>query len=151
MQQLAARADGRLADAYAEHVAAAAAGDGEALLAVADAFEALGAVRFASEAAAHAAEAFAAAGREDSARRAAARSRELFERGDGGEPPAMPGLEGVAGELTAREAQLVKLAATGLSNAEIADRLVLSRRTVESHLYRAMQKLGVSDRRDLSA
>ncbi|MGO9753110.1 MAG: LuxR C-terminal-related transcriptional regulator [Solirubrobacteraceae bacterium] len=31
----------------------------------------------------------------------------------------------------------------------MAVRLVLSVRTVESHLYRAMQKLGVSDRREL--
>jgi DNA-binding NarL/FixJ family response regulator len=31
----------------------------------------------------------------------------------------------------------------------MAERLVLSIRTVELHLYRAMQKLGVSDRRDL--
>jgi len=45
--------------------------------------------------------------------------------------------------------QIVTLAAEGLSNAEIADRLVLSVRTVESHIYRAMHKLGVSDRRDL--
>ena len=51
--------------------------------------------------------------------------------------------------LTARESQLVGLARQGLSNAEIADRLVLSVRTVETHLYRAMQKLGVSDRREL--
>jgi hypothetical protein len=42
-----------------------------------------------------------------------------------------------------------QFARLGLSNAEIADRLVLSVRTVESHIYRAMQKLGVSDRRDL--
>ena len=52
-------------------------------------------------------------------------------------------------KLTQREAQLVKLASDGLSNPEIADRLVLSVRTIESHLYRAMQKLGVNDRRDL--
>jgi len=45
--------------------------------------------------------------------------------------------------------QIVTLAAEGLSNAEIAERLVLSVRTVESHIYRAMHKLGVSDRRDL--
>jgi DNA-binding NarL/FixJ family response regulator len=51
--------------------------------------------------------------------------------------------------LTAREAQLVELASRGLSNAEIADRLVLSVRTVESHIYRAMHKLGVGDRRRL--
>ena len=37
------------------------------------------------------------------------------------------------------------------SNAEIADRLVISVRTVETHLYRGMQKLGVSDRRELAA
>ncbi len=35
------------------------------------------------------------------------------------------------------------------AGAEIAERLVLSVRTVETHLYRAMQKLGISDRRDL--
>ena len=52
-------------------------------------------------------------------------------------------------DLTSREAQLVELARQGLSNAQIAERLVLSIRTVESHLYRAMQKLGVSDRHDL--
>jgi DNA-binding NarL/FixJ family response regulator len=52
-------------------------------------------------------------------------------------------------ELTPREAEFVDLAARGLSNSEIADRLVLSVRTVESTLYRAMQKLGVHDRRQL--
>jgi DNA-binding CsgD family transcriptional regulator len=41
------------------------------------------------------------------------------------------------------------LARQGLSNAEIADRLVISIRTVEAHLYRGMQKLSVSHRHDL--
>ena len=93
--------------------------------------------------------AFLQAGRQDSARRAAARSRELFVDAQGGTPPPIEGLDGPAVELTARETQLVELARQGLTNAEIAERLVLSVRTVESHLYRAMQKLGISDRREL--
>ena len=51
--------------------------------------------------------------------------------------------------LTAREAEVVDLVRQGFSNREIASRLFLSVRTVESHLYRAMQKLGTSDRRQL--
>ncbi len=63
--------------------------------------------------------------------------------------PEIDGLDAAAVELTPREAQLIELASPGLSNAEIADRLVLSVRTVQTHLYRGMQKLGISDRRDL--
>jgi DNA-binding NarL/FixJ family response regulator len=48
--------------------------------------------------------------------------------------------------LTAREREIVTLAARGLSNRDIADLLVLSVRTVEGHLYRAGHKLGVGDR-----
>jgi ATP/maltotriose-dependent transcriptional regulator MalT len=149
MRSTHARCDARIVDAYVAHVEARAAGDATALLETAEGFEAVGATRFACEAAAHAAEAFAAAGREDSARRAAARCRELHDPAQGGTVPAMPGLEPAGLVLTGREAQLVELAARGLSNAEIAERLVLSVRTVESHLYRAMHKLGVTDRRDL--
>ena len=75
----------------------------------------------------------------------------MFADGQGGTPPPIEGLDGPAIELTTREAQLVDLARQGLTNAQIAERLMLSVRTVESHLYRAMQKLGISDRRELSA
>ncbi|MDW5595721.1 helix-turn-helix transcriptional regulator, partial [Conexibacter stalactiti] len=149
LRALAERTDAPLAAAWSAHAAAKAADDGVALVAAADAFEAIGALRCACETAADAAAAFLRAGREDSARRAAARSRELHERGSGGTPPPIDGLDGPAVALTPREAQLVELAGRGLSNAEIADRLVLSVRTVESHIYRAMQKLGVRDRREL--
>jgi len=141
--------DGRLSVAYMDDVAARAAGDAGAVLTCADQFETIGALRHASECAAAAAEIFVEAGRQDSARRAAARSRELGARCQGGVAPEVRGLAPDGLSLTERERQLVELAAQGLSNAEIADRFVLSVRTVESHLYRAMQKLGVKDRRDL--
>jgi DNA-binding NarL/FixJ family response regulator len=149
LQGLRARCDARLVAAYADHTAARAADDGAALLTVVDEMEQIGALRYATEAAAHAADAFARHGREDSARRAAARSRELHSRGHGGLAPTMDELNTTAVALTRRETQLVKLASQGLSNSEIADQLVLSVRTVESHLYRAMQKLGVNDRHEL--
>ena len=41
---------------------------------------------------------------------------------------------------------MAQLAAEGLTSKAIADRLVLSPRTVESHLYRVFTKLGVRDR-----
>ena len=43
------------------------------------------------------------------------------------------------------------LAADGLSSREIADRLYLSHRTVENHLQRIYDKLGVSNRHQLAA
>ncbi len=52
--------------------------------------------------------------------------------------------------LTKREHEIAMLAAT-LQNREIAQRLSLSVRTVENHLARAMKKLGVRSRTDLSA
>ena len=143
------RCDARLVAAYVDHAAALAARSGPELLEVADEFARIGTLRYATEAAAMAATAFLQTGRQDSARRAAARSRDLFVDGQGGTLPPIEGLDGPAVELTAREAQLVELARQGLTNPQIAERLVLSVRTVESHLYRAMQKLGVSDRREL--
>ncbi len=43
----------------------------------------------------------------------------------------------------------MQMVAQGLSNRVIAERLYLSRRTVESHLYRVFPKLGVSSRAQL--
>ena len=52
--------------------------------------------------------------------------------------------------LTAREQEIARLAARGLSNPEIAGRLSVSTRTVENHLYRVFQKLHISDRSALA-
>lgn len=51
--------------------------------------------------------------------------------------------------LTAQELQIGKLAAEGLSNREIGERLILSPRTIGSHLYRIFPKLGISSRSEL--
>jgi DNA-binding NarL/FixJ family response regulator len=48
--------------------------------------------------------------------------------------------------LTAREIDVLHLVADGLSNAEIAERLVLSQRTVHAHLRSIFDKLGVNSR-----
>ncbi|MGO1924204.1 response regulator transcription factor [Brachybacterium tyrofermentans] len=52
-------------------------------------------------------------------------------------------------DLTAREAEVVGLVAQGLSNQEIAERLVLSPATARTHVSRAMIKLGARDRAQL--
>ncbi len=51
--------------------------------------------------------------------------------------------------LTAQELQIAQLAAQGLSNREIGDRLFLSHRTIGSHLYRIFPKLGITGRGQL--
>ena len=60
-------------------------------------------------------------------------------------PRTVPGLE----SLTAREREVVRLVAAGLSNDEIAERLVLSPATAKTHVNRAMTKLGARDRAQL--
>ncbi len=55
------------------------------------------------------------------------------------------------GGLTLREREVVVLAAGGLPSRAIAEQLSLSVRTVDNHLGRAYAKLGVSDRRGLTA
>ncbi|MCZ2811949.1 response regulator transcription factor [Modestobacter sp. VKM Ac-2979] len=56
---------------------------------------------------------------------------------------------GLLPTLTDREREITELAAHGLSNQQIADRLIVSPLTVRTHVHRAMMKLGARDRAQL--
>ena len=62
-----------------------------------------------------------------------------------------PGTLTNPGGLTDRQLEILRLVATGLSNAEIAHRLVVSPRTVDHHVSAILAKLGVPTRRDAAA
>lgn len=63
---------------------------------------------------------------------------------------AANGVGGPAATLSAREREVAELAASGLASRLIAERLVLSPRTVDTHLGSAYRKLGVSSRMELA-
>jgi len=53
--------------------------------------------------------------------------------------------------ISVREREVATLAATGLTNTQISQRLHVSVRTVEGHIYRACSRLGLTDRTALAA
>ena len=61
-------------------------------------------------------------------------------------PPRSPGLVDPATTLTPQQLQVAELAAAGLTNKQIAERLFLSPRTVATHLYELFPKLGITSR-----
>ncbi len=67
---------------------------------------------------------------------------EEFARTPAADAPPPPSFE----ELTAREMDVLKLIARGMSNAEIAAELIVSETTVKTHVTRVLLKLGVRDR-----
>ena len=145
LAQLAKATDSAACVARASHAAATLDGTGDRLESAADGLEQVGLWLLAAEAFAAAAAAHAGSG----GRRAAACSRRashLLQRCEGARPPTMT-LGDRAAPLTPREREVVTMAAGGLTSKAIADRLVISVRTVNNLIQHAYIKLGVHDRK----
>jgi DNA-binding CsgD family transcriptional regulator len=133
-----------LAEAIATHARGLTDHDGDLLDAAASRFDDLGASACVADAMAQAAGEHARKGHRDkevaSSARAYGVARQCGLRTPAVEAAARPL------PLSGREREIALLIAAGLSNRQIADRLVISVRTVEGHLYRIFTKLGINDR-----
>jgi DNA-binding CsgD family transcriptional regulator len=146
---LAARSDSVLVAARANHAAALVEDDADRLSDAADRFEAIGAILLAAEAAAAAAD---SSRRRLDQRRATAlelRSGQLAARCEGATTPGLRKAVWLV-PLTAREREVAVLAAAGHPSRVIAERLYLSVRTVDNHLRRIYEKLGIPGRAKLA-
>ncbi|MFC4604888.1 helix-turn-helix transcriptional regulator [Rhodococcus kronopolitis] len=150
LEQLAAQVAGTLFGAAAVHARALADRDGDRLDVLAGKLESVGALLVAADAAAQAATVHGAAGNRRAELAAAAAAKRLAQRCAGASTPALTAVSNPL-PLTGRELEVASMVARGLSNKEIADRLVVSVRTVEGHIYRSCTKLDVPDRTALAA
>jgi DNA-binding CsgD family transcriptional regulator len=140
---------GGLVAALAAHAAALVRGNAADLEAAGRAFEALGASLLAAEAYLAAATAYHSGGQGRSASAMTRRAAETAANcGDARTPGLSPGA--TTWRLTRREQEIAAMAAAGASSREIADRLVLSVRTVDNHLQNIYSKLGVTRRDELA-
>jgi DNA-binding CsgD family transcriptional regulator/tetratricopeptide (TPR) repeat protein len=126
------------------------AGDAPALQEVSRDFEQMGDLVAAADAAAHAAAAHRHDGQRGAALSCCTRAQALAQRIGGITTPALRQATDRL-PLTGREREITMLFSRGLSARAVAERLVLSVRTVEGHIYRAMAKTGTSSRDELIA
>jgi DNA-binding CsgD family transcriptional regulator/tetratricopeptide (TPR) repeat protein len=145
---IAAEVDGGLVGAFANHAAALVRTDAADLEAAGRDFETLGASLLAAEAYLAAASACQSGGQ---ARAATALTRRAAEIASTYPAARIPGVSPGAAtwRLTRREQEVAAMTVAGASSREIADRLVLSVRTVDNHLQNIYGKLGVTRRDEL--
>jgi DNA-binding CsgD family transcriptional regulator len=146
---LATQVDGDLVAARAAYASALAARDSEVLGKVAGDFEELGTILYAAEASAEAAAVLRHAGQTRRAAAAEQRAARLLARCEGAATPPVRFITARV-RLTQGELDTAMQAAAGRSNKQIAAEMQLSVRTVESHLQRAYEKLGISGRHELA-
>ena len=143
--------EGPMGVARAAHAGALVQRDATRLAALSVEFEEMGALLLGAETAADAAAVWRRAGDRRSAAAAERRACLLAARCEGARTPKLAPPDPAAGPLLSeRELQIARLAATGLSNKDIAEALHLSPRTVENKLHTAYSKLGVRGRDELA-
>lgn len=137
-----------LPDAIAAHARALSEHDGRLLDEVADRFAEIGAMALAADAAAQAMHEYARAGERAKGLESGARAHWMA----GKFGLNSPAIESAAQPLpiSDREREIAAMVAAGMSNREIADRLSVSVRTVEGHLYRTFSKLHIQSRDQLA-
>ncbi|WP_231639765.1 helix-turn-helix transcriptional regulator [Mycobacterium sp. Marseille-P9652] len=148
-RQLAEELSLPLAEAVAAHTVSLSSTDGAGLLAASAQYRDMGDRVAAADAAAQASVAFDAAQQHRRGLYAAALAKELADQCGGLCTPALRTPAGI--KLSGRQRDVVELVVAGLSNREIAERLVMSVRTVEGHVYRACQRVGAQSREELAS
>jgi DNA-binding CsgD family transcriptional regulator len=141
--------EGDIVALQVRHAAALASSDGDALDAVSAHFEDAGLLLSAADSAAQAAPLHDHAGQRRKTLQSSARALRLANLCGGAVSPAIR-MAAQPLPVTSREREIAMLVAAGLSNREIAQRLTMSVRTVESHVYHACFKLHAANRDELA-
>jgi DNA-binding CsgD family transcriptional regulator len=151
MGSIEAPVDGELLPLLRRFVSTLAASDGTELGRVSEELEAIGWGALAAEAASAAADAFARSGDQRGAAHWRRRAGGLAEQAEGLATPLLRWREAdLLTPLTRREREVATLVAEGRTSKEVAEMCFLSVRTVENHLARIYNKLGVSSRAELA-
>ncbi len=148
LSELESMVEGPRAKLAARFATALSNSDGPELTAISEEFERLGDLVAAVDAAAHACSAYRHGDLRGSALGCSARAEALAQRCGGINTPALREVSEPL-PLTPREREIVRLLASGLNTREVAERLYLSARTVEGHVYRAMTKTATTTREEL--
>jgi DNA-binding CsgD family transcriptional regulator len=148
LAELADQVQGPRAPTAAAHAAALAAGSGDGLVDASRHYEEFGDRLAAADAAAQAVVAYQHLGLRGAAMTASAIAQRLAGECQGAQTPALRAAA-TPQPFTARQREIISLAAQGLSNKEIAGRLTMSTRSIEGHLFRASQRVGANSREQL--
>jgi DNA-binding NarL/FixJ family response regulator len=148
LAELTDHVQGPRAPAAAAHAAALAAGDGDALVEASRQYQKFGDRIAAADATAQAVVAYQNAELRGAAMSASATAQRLAAECQGAQTPALRAAT-MPQPFTARQREIISLAAQGLSNKQIADRLTVSIRSIEGHLFRASQRVGANSREQL--